>query len=150
MTEVLARPRRLGVIGSIIGLVALVAAILPRWVLPVIYPPPPVDQVVVDVGHRIKDRVVARIKGVDYQPPPREIAWPDWLDHGLSIAAVSLGLLAIIFGVVAQLFREQRQVALMATTLGGFAIAVEFSFVLMGLLVLMAILYLVGDVLTLF
>ncbi len=150
MTEALARPRRLGAIESIIGLVALVSAILPHWVLPMIYPPPPVDQVVVDVGHRIKDRVIARIKGVDYQPPPREIAWPDRLDHGLSVAAVSLGLLAIILGVVAQLFREQRQVALMATTLGGLAIAVELSFVLMGALVLMAILYLFGDFLALF
>lgn len=65
MTEAIARSRRLGSIGSLVGLLALVAAILPHWVLPMIDPPPPIDKVIVDVGHRVKDRLVAHIKGVD-------------------------------------------------------------------------------------
>ncbi|XUM23079.1 hypothetical protein ACRAVF_06575 [Bradyrhizobium oligotrophicum S58] len=73
-------------------------ATLPHWLLPAIYPPPPIEQVVVDVGHRIKDRVIARIKGVDYQPPPRKVAWPDRLQHGFSVGSVLLGLLAIALG----------------------------------------------------
>ncbi len=30
--------RRLGIIGSLVGLLALIAAVLPHWVLPALYP----------------------------------------------------------------------------------------------------------------
>ncbi|GLH82413.1 hypothetical protein SSBR45G_73220 [Bradyrhizobium sp. SSBR45G] len=150
MTDTIVRSRRLGIIGCLIGLVALVAAVLPHWVLPVIDPPPPIDQVIVDVGHRVKERLVARIKGVEYHAPVRETSWADRLHQQLPAAAVLLGLLAIILGVVGQLRREERHIAAMATTLGGCAIAVQLSFVLMGVLVVMAILYLIGDFLALF
>ncbi|WP_257167477.1 hypothetical protein [Bradyrhizobium sp. SRS-191] len=150
MTDALTRSRRLGAIGCVIGLLALVAAVLPHWVLPVIDPPPPIDKVIVDVGHRVKDRLVARLKGVDYQAPVREPSWTDRLHQQLPMAAVSLGLLAIILGVIGQLRREERHVAAMATTLGGCAIAVQLSFVLMGVLVVMALLYFLGDFLALF
>ncbi|CCE02029.1 conserved hypothetical protein [Bradyrhizobium sp. STM 3809] len=133
-----------------VGLIALVAAVLPHWVLPVIDPPPPIDKVIVDVGHRVKDRLVARIKGVAYQAPVRETSWTDRLHQHLPVAAVSLGLLAIILGVFGQLFREERHVTAMATTLGGCAIAVQLSFVLMGVLVVLALLYFIGDFLALF
>ncbi|CAL80124.1 conserved hypothetical protein [Bradyrhizobium sp. ORS 278] len=133
-----------------IGLFALMAAVLPHWVLPAIDPPPPIDKVIVDVGHRVKERLVARIRGVEYQAPVRERSWTDRLHQQLPIAAVSLGLLAIILGVVGQLRREERQVAAMATTLGGCAIAVQLSFMLMGVLIVLALLYLLGDFLALF
>ncbi|CCD86403.1 conserved membrane protein of unknown function [Bradyrhizobium sp. ORS 285] len=149
MTDALTRSRRLGSIGSVVGLLALVAAILPHWVLPAIDPPPPIDKVLVDVGHRVKDRLVARIKGVDYQAPVRERSWTDRLHQQLPLAAVSLGLLAIILGVVGQLRREERHIAAMATTLGGCAIAVQLSFVLMGVLIVVAIIYFIGDFLSL-
>jgi hypothetical protein len=64
--------RRLGIIGSIVGVLALMAAVLPHWVVPIVFPPPPADQVIVDTGHRIKDRVIARVKGVEYQVPKVE------------------------------------------------------------------------------
>ncbi|WP_315722078.1 MULTISPECIES: hypothetical protein [unclassified Bradyrhizobium] len=150
MMDTMARSRRLGSIGSVVGLFALVAAVLPHWVLPVIDPPPPIDKVVVDVGHRVKDRLVARIKGVDYQAPVHEPSWTDRLQQQLPVAAVLLGLLAIILGVVGQLRREERHIAAMATTLGSCAIAVQLSFVLMGVLIVMAIIYFVGDFLSLF
>nr|WP_041757154.1 hypothetical protein [Bradyrhizobium sp. ORS 278] len=150
MTDTIVRSRRLGVIGCVIGLFALMAAVLPHWVLPAIDPPPPIDKVIVDVGHRVKERLVARIRGVEYQAPVRERSWTDRLHQQLPIAAVSLGLLAIILGVVGQLRREERQVAAMATTLGGCAIAVQLSFMLMGVLIVLALLYLLGDFLALF
>ncbi|MGJ4953734.1 hypothetical protein [Bradyrhizobium sp. HKCCYLS20291] len=150
MTDTVTRSRRLGAIGCVVGLLALVAAVLPHWVLPVIDPPPPIDKVIVDVGHRVKERLVAHLKGVDYQAPTRETSWTDRLHQQLPVAAVSLGLLAIILGVVAQLYREERHVAAMATTLGGCAIAVQLSFVLMGVLIVVAIIYVVGDFLSLF
>src|SRR5204863_247738 len=65
-------PRRLGIIGSIVGVLALMAAVLPHWVVPIVFPPPPADKVIVDTGHRIKDRIVAKVKGVEYQAPKVE------------------------------------------------------------------------------
>jgi hypothetical protein len=42
-------------IGSIVGRLALIAAVLPHWVLPALHPPPPADRVIVDTGHRLKE-----------------------------------------------------------------------------------------------
>jgi hypothetical protein len=98
--------RRLGVIGSLVGMLALIAAVLPHWVVPVIFPPPPAEQVIVDTGHRIKDRLIARAKGVEYQAPkPEKSAGSTWSEMS-SAAAISLGLLAIALAVLALLVRH--------------------------------------------
>ena len=138
--------RRLGIIGSIVGVLALMAAVLPHWVVPMIFPPPPADQVIVDTGHRIKDRVIARVKGVEYQAPKVEkSAGRSWSETA-SATAISLGLLAILLSVLALIFREERLLAAVAATLGTGAIAIEISFVMIGALILIAILYVVGNI----
>ncbi|MGW1418489.1 hypothetical protein ACWAT4_00040 [Bradyrhizobium manausense] len=142
--------RRLGVIGSLIGLLAFMAAVLPHWVVPMVYPPPAVDQVIVDTGHRIKDRIVARVKGVEYQAPTVEkSAGRSWSEIA-SVTAISLGLLAILLSVLSLIFREERLLAAVAATLGTGAIAIEISFVMIGALILIAILYVVGNIIGLF
>lgn len=150
MTASIAQNRRLGIIGSIVGLLALMAAILPQWVLPVIAPPPPVDQVVVDTGSRVKDRIVARLKGVEYQAPKRERSLGDQLHGNLSIAAIALGLLAISLAVFSVIFREEKLLAGISAALGVSAIAFELSMLLLGLLFVIAILYVVSNILNLF
>jgi len=150
MTHSAVQPRRLGIIGSIVGLLALMAAVLPHWVLPVMFPPPPVDQVIVDVGHRLKDRLIARAKGVEYQAPARERSLGDRLSGGFSIAATSLGVLAIIFAVVSLFFREDRLLAGVSAALGVSAIAMEISFIVIGALIVIAIIYAVMDHISLF
>jgi hypothetical protein len=142
--------RRLGVIGSLIGLLAFIAAVLPHWVVPMIYPPPPVDQVIVDTGHRIKDRIIARVKGVEYQAPKVEKSAGRSWSEAASVTAISLGLLAILLSVLALVFREERLLAAVAATLGTGAIAIEISFVVIGALILIAILYVVGNIIGLF
>ena len=138
--------RRLGIIGSIVGVLALMAAVLPHWVVPMIFPPPPADQVIVDTGHRIKDRVIARVKGVEYQTPKVEkSAGRSWSETA-SATAISLGLLAILLSVLALIFREERLLAGVAATLGTGAIAIEISFVMIGALILIAILYVVANI----
>jgi hypothetical protein len=150
MTADAPQSRRLGMIASIAGLLALIAAVLPHWVLPVMYPPPPVDQVIVDTGHRLKERLIARAKGIEYQAPRREKSVGDRLSDGLSAAAVSLGLLAILMAVVSQFFREEKLLAGVSATLGVAAIAVEFSFIVLGALILIAIIYAVVHLIDLF
>jgi hypothetical protein len=142
--------RRLGVIGSIVGLLALIASVLPHWIVPVIYPPPPADKVIVDTGHRLKDRLVARVKGVEYQAPPREKSTGSQLRDASSIGAISLGLLAITLAVFALVYREERMLAAVAAALGTGAIAIEISFLAMGVLVFVVILYVVANIIGLF
>jgi len=138
--------RRLGIIGSIVGVLALMAAVLPHWVVPMVFPPPPADQVIVDTGHRIKDRVMARVKGVEYQAPKIEKSAGRSWSEAASATAISLGLLAILLSVLSLIFREERLLAGVAALLGTGAIAIEISFVMIGALILIAILYVVGNI----
>lgn len=135
------RPRHFGVIGSIVGLLALIAAVLPHWVLPMIYPPPPVDKVIVDTGHRLKDRLIARAKGVEYQAPVQEKSVGAQLSSELAAGAIALGLFAIAFSVFSLIRREEKLLAGVSATLGIAAIAFEFSFFVIGALILIAIIY---------
>ena len=127
-------------------MLALIAAILPHWVVPALYPPPPTDKVIVDTGHRIKDRLIARAKGVEYEAPVREKSTGSQISQAASTAAISFGLLAIFFAVLALVFREEKLLAGVAAVLGTGAIAFEFSFFVIGALILIAILYVVGNI----
>jgi len=142
--------RRLGIIGSIVGLVALIAAVLPHWVLPALYPPPPADQVIVDTGHRLKERLIARAKGIEYQAPKQEKSTGSRLNGDFSTAAISLGLLAIVMAVLALIFREEKPLAGVSATLGATAIAIEISFFVLGVLFVIAIIYAVTQIIDLF
>ncbi|UPJ62664.1 hypothetical protein [Bradyrhizobium sp. 191] len=142
--------RRLGIIGSIVGLLALIAAVLPHWVVPIVFPPPPADKVIVDTGHRVKDRIAAKVKGVEYQAPKVEKSIGRSWSETTSVAAISLGLLAILFSVLSLIFREERLLAAVAATFGTGAIAIEISFFMMGALILIAILYVIGNIIGLF
>lgn len=137
-------------IGSIVGLLALIAAVLPHWVVPMIYPPRPVDQLIVDTGHRLKQRLIARVKGIEYKVPQREKSDAEIWNERLTIGAVSLGLLAIVFAVCSILFREERLLAGVSVALGAGAIAFELAMVAMGALILIAILFLIMNHLSLF
>ncbi|WP_407115771.1 hypothetical protein [Bradyrhizobium sp. LMG 9283] len=149
-TSSAAPSRRLGIIGSIVGVLALMAAVLPHWVVPMVFPPPPADKVIVDTGHRIKDRLIARVKGVEYQAPKVEKSAARSWSETASATAISLGLLAILLSVLSLIFREERLLAAVAATLGTGAIAIEISFVMIGALILIAILYVVGNIIGLF
>jgi hypothetical protein len=150
MTSIAEKSRRLGIVGCIAGLLALAAAVLPHWIIPVVLPPPPADKIIVDTGRRVKDRLVAQMKGVEYQEPRREPSPGHRWGSIASIAAVALGVLAIAFAVLSILLREDILVAGLAATLGIAALAVEISFVVIGALVLVAIVKIVMDHIDLF
>lgn len=120
----------LGIIGTIFGCLAVVAAVLPTWVLPVIIPPEPVDKVVVDTAQKIKDRVVAKVKGVEYKEPERKLDWYQIL----AVAAVTLGVLALILAAISFVAHEPWRYAGAAATLGAGAIVFQFSLLVAGAL----------------
>ena len=136
--------RRLGIIGCIVGLLALIAAVLPHWLLPVIFPPPPFEQVMVEKEHKLKDLLIGHKPAVESHMRIRDEGLSDRLEGPFSTAAISLGLVAIVLAVVALIYREERLLAGVAAALGTVAIAIEIAYVLMPfvLLALVIILYL--------
>jgi hypothetical protein len=138
-------PRRFGAIGSVVGLLALIAALLPHWIMPMIYPPLPVDQVIVETGHRLKERLIAHAKGIEYQAAAPNVSDAVRWNERLAAGAVGLGLLAIVLAVCSLLFREERILAGVSAALGVTAIAFEFAVVAIGALILIAIIYAVLD-----
>ena len=121
----------LGIIGTFFGCLAVLAAVLPTWVLPIVMPPEPVDKVVVDTAQKIKERVVAKAKGVEYKEAERKTDWY----RVLSAAAVTLGALAIVLAAISFVAREPWRFAGAAATLGAGAILFQFSLLVAGALI---------------
>jgi hypothetical protein len=141
-TSLQARPRGFGVAGSLIGLLALIAVVLPQWVLPAVLPAAPAGQIAVETRHTLKERILAKLKRV---APKKEEAKPapeNWRQHFL-IAAVSLALLAITLAVLSLVRREEKLYAGVAAALGIGAIALQAAILVAGAAVAILILYLV-------
>jgi hypothetical protein len=124
------KPRRLGVIGCIVGLLALVAAVLPPWVVPAIFPPPPFHQVTIDSRPKLKDLLIGHPNGVDHQVRVRDEGIGDRLRDAFSTAAVSLSLLAIVLAVLSLIFREEKLFAGVSAVLGTVALGIEIAYIL--------------------
>ncbi len=120
-----------GVMGTFFGCLAVLAAVLPTWVLPIVMPPEPVDRVVVSTAQSIKERVIAKAQGVEYKEAERKTDW-----YGLfSAAAVTLGALALVFGAISFVAREPWRFAGAAAVLGVGAIVFQFSLMVAGALI---------------
>ena len=126
MSSTAVQPRHLGMAGSIVGLFALIIAVLPHWVLPAVFPPPSLDQVIVETGHRLKERLIARAKGIEYEKPSHEKSASDRWSDARSIAAISLGLIAIACAVFSLFRREEKLYAGLSAALGADSVRVVF------------------------
>jgi len=133
-----------GIVGTALGCLAVIAAVIPTWVLPIFVPPPPVDRVVVETAQKIKDRVIARAKGVEYQEPKRTLDGYQIL----AAVAVTLGVLALVLAAVSFVVHEPWRYAGAAGTLGAVAIVFQFSLLvagaLLGILLVVVILNYLG------
>lgn len=143
-TSLQARPRGLGVAGSLIGLLALIAVAISQWVLPAVLPGEPAHHVAVDTGHSLKERIMAKLKRVTPKKEETRSALGEWR-HLLFNAAVSLGVLAIALAVLSLIRREEKLYAGVAVALGIGAIALQTAilFASLGAFVAILILYLV-------
>ncbi|WP_148077323.1 hypothetical protein [Comamonas sp. BIGb0124] len=133
-----------GLFGTLFGCLAILAAVLPLWVLPLVQPPEPIDKVVVDVAQRIKDRVAAKVQKVEYKEPATRAN----LSKVLSAVAVSLGALALVCAAVSFVVKEPRRFAAAAAALGVGAILFQFSLIiasaLLAILLVMVVLNALG------
>jgi hypothetical protein len=138
------RSRIVGSAGAVIGMLALALAVLPSWLLPAVFPPPPVDHVIVDTASRLKARVVAKAQGVEYRETRSADPAAGW-SRACSIGAVSLGLLAIGCAVFSVLRREPLRYAGTAAAIGASAIAFEVAMLALGVLVMLALIALAAN-----
>ena len=133
MTEPVKQSRRLGIIGSIVGLLALLVSALTQ-LLPAAHLAQPVTgQATEAVAPKAKDHVIFQTKRFEItrprEAPEQRPAGTTW-NEVLSTTAAALGVLAIAFAVFAVIFKEERLLAGIAAVLGATAIAVQIWWVL--------------------
>ena len=140
MTDAVRQSRRLGIIGSAVGLLALLVSSL-TYLLPdsILYRP--VAQMTEAAVKKDSEHVILRIKRLEIksrEASEQRPAGTTW-EEVISMAAVSLALLAIVFAVFAVIFREEKLLAGVAVVLGGAAIAVQVWWVVIIILFAMII-----------
>jgi hypothetical protein len=135
--------RRLGIIGSIVGLLALLVSALTQ-LLPTPSVSEPARQTTEAAGPTDKGRWSLHIKGFEirsHEASERHTAGTvgyKW-NEPLSTTAVALGLLAIVLAVFAVIMKEEKLLAGIAATLGTAAIAVQIYWVVIVVVVMMFI-----------
>jgi hypothetical protein len=140
VTDAVRQSRRLGIIGSAVGLLALLVSSL-TYLLPDSLLDRPVTQVTEAANKKDSEHVILRIKRFEIksreatEQRPTGTTW----EQVISTAAVSLALLAIVFAVFAVIFREEKLLAGVAVVLGGAAIAVQVWWVVIIILFAMII-----------
>ncbi len=123
--------KSLGIVGTVLGMVALSVGVMHFWAGP-IEPPPPLETVVADKVVKIRDAVVAKLGGVEYVA---EAEAPDWgPDRLLTLATLAVALAAIALGTASYIRRESIRVSGSAVLLGGAAIGIQYLGLAIGLI----------------
>ena len=133
-----------GGLATLLGCLAVMAAVLPTWVLPLVAPPEPIDKAVVGTAKNIKDRLIAKASGETYKEPARKTDWYQLL----AVVAVGLGVGALIFSAISFVLREPWRFAAVGATLGVgailFQVSLMIAFALIGILFIAVILNALG------
>ena len=126
------KPRFFGVLGSVIGLLALVTTVAHFYFGP-IAEPEPVESVIAETAVNIKKAMAAKMKGEEYVPPERTKSFnPDQaLEKGVMVAA----LFALSLGVLGFLKKEEYIPSGLAVGLGGATVMVSISIAIAGFIV---------------
>lgn len=120
------KPRRLGLIGTLIGLAALAMATFHFFFGP-IEPPPPLETVVAETTLKLKNALAATLEGKEYVAPAQNSQ--RGMDKLVDNAVIVLGFIALALGVIGFVQREEWRASGMALVLGGGAIAFQFAVV---------------------
>jgi hypothetical protein len=122
-----------GLIGVVAGVVALGLALLHFWAGP-FNPKPSIEKVVAEKAVKIRDAVVARLKGEE-KPASVESQTFD-TDRLITISTIVAGFLAVVLAVASYIRKEEKKVSVSAVALGGGAIALQYFAVAIGAIVL--------------
>ena len=142
-------PTRAGIVGFVLGGIALLLVLITF----VAGPFAPQHTVGVTLGEIAAEAGKATLRnwiGME-QPAPQAAAWT--IDRVLWVVGIVLGVIAILCGAAAYIRRESRTVAGWATGLGVAAITLQFVssalMIIVGAMVLCALIYALGDLLSL-
>ncbi|MCP3870637.1 MAG: hypothetical protein GY703_21610 [Gammaproteobacteria bacterium] len=126
------KPGTFGVSGSVIGLLALIVAVLHFYLGP-IADPERVEIFIAEKTVNIKNAISAKLKGEEYAVPERPTAIdPDLLVVRGTMMAV---LLALSFGVFGFLRKEEHLPSGLALGLGGATVVFSISIAIAGIFV---------------
>ncbi len=131
-TTTLRRRGWVGWPGLVTALVALALAACGPWLAGLLDPPPvPVEERAAEVAGRIKDRVVAKLRGQKLAPAaPR--AEPFRWSRALPGIAVALGVAGLSLGVLGLVRREDARLAGSAVAVGAAAVVVQWAVLIAG------------------
>ena len=120
----------LGLIGIVMGFVALALAFLSPWIQDAIDPPSKtIEEKAVDFAGRLAEAAKAKLRGEKYipatitEPKPSRFYIP---------GIIGMGLLAAGFGILSLLTSEPRLIGCGAITLGVSAALVQWSIIIAG------------------
>jgi len=137
----------LGWPGLAAALLAFALAACGPWLAGLLDPPPvPIEDRAAEIAGRIRDRVVAKLRGQEPAPPtPR--AEPFRWSRTLPGIAIALGVIACSLGVLGLVRREDARLAGSAVAGGAGAVVFQWAILIAGVLLF---LLLVGLVLSVF
>lgn len=122
-----------GLVGVVAGVIALGLALVHFWAGP-FNPKPPVEEVVAEKAVKIRDSVVAKLKGEE-KPASFQAQTFD-TDRVIAISTIVAGFLAVVLAAVSYIRKEEKRVSVSAVALGGGAIALQYLAVAIGAIVL--------------
>lgn len=120
-----------GLVGVVLGSLALCATVLHFRAGP-LEPPEPVEVAVADKAVKIRDAVVAKLKGKEYEAGRAENHWGP--DRIAEVSTIAVALVAIILGVIAYGCHESVRMSGTAAVLGGAAIGFQYLGLAIGLI----------------
>ena len=129
--------RKLGLIGTILGLIALGIAFFQFFLGP-IEKPPEIEEVIAEKTIKIKEAISAKIKGQEYKSTNEEVRFgPDKI---VELSVIILGFVAIVFGVMGFIQKEQLRPSCSAIALGVGAVTFQVAVVIAAAIIFVFIL----------
>ncbi|MGJ8651684.1 MAG: hypothetical protein ACSHX8_00290 [Opitutaceae bacterium] len=126
----------LGIVGCIIGFIALVAAFLSPQIAEAIDPPAkPIEESAVDFALKLKAVAEAKMKGEEYQVEPVD---KNPSAH-LFTAVIAFGMIGTGLGVGSLIRGENKNISGGAMTLGITAAVVQWSILIAGIIIFLLI-----------
>lgn len=116
----------------LLGMLAFIGSVAHFWLGP-INPPPKLEDSIAEEAVKIRDKVVAKLKGEDV---PAETYKLDWDADRIAMAAIaSFGALAILLAVVGFVRHEPLRMVGSAAALGAIALALQYLIVAIGAII---------------
>ncbi|MCH9022009.1 MAG: hypothetical protein IID32_04525 [Planctomycetes bacterium] len=139
---------RFGMAGLIIGLLALVAAVLSPWIIDAVEPEKkPIDEIALDTAIKIKDRLNAKLKGEEYKSQQEPKSAPSNMSKYYPASVILAGAIAICFGTVGFVRRDNLRLSGATVAVGASAILFQYFLMLAAAIILILLIGMVLAVL---